>query len=62
MNKSWQRLIKRKEFMAGVEGWVRTTEVTRPKQKRKTKKRPDCLLPQDQKHPRTPTFSRYFDG
>ena len=31
MNKSWQRLIKRKEFLAGVEGWVRTTEVTRPK-------------------------------
>ncbi|MGP9669523.1 MULTISPECIES: protein rep [unclassified Psychrobacter] len=31
MNKSWQRLIKRKEFMAAVKGWVRTTEVTRPK-------------------------------
>lgn len=35
MNKSWQRLIKRKEFMAGVDGWVRTTEVTRPKKPRK---------------------------
>ena len=31
MNKAWQRLIKRKEFMNVVEGWVRTTEITRPK-------------------------------
>ena len=31
MNKSWQRLKDRKEFISGVEGWVRTTEVTRPK-------------------------------
>ena len=31
MNKSWQRLIKRKEFMTVVDGWIRTTEVTRPK-------------------------------
>jgi len=31
MNKSWKRLINRKEFMAAVKGWVRTTEVTRPK-------------------------------
>lgn len=28
MNAAWQRLIKRKEFSA-VQGWVRTTEVTR---------------------------------
>lgn len=31
MNKSWQRFIKRKEFMTPVDGWIRTTEVTRPK-------------------------------
>ena len=31
MNKSWQRLIKRKIFADVVDGWVRTTEVTRPK-------------------------------
>lgn len=31
MNKSWQRLIKRKEFMTSIDGWVRTTEITRPK-------------------------------
>lgn len=30
MNKSWQRLIKRKEFSV-VKGWVRTTEITRAK-------------------------------
>ena len=30
MNKSWQRLIKRKEFKA-VQGWIRTTEITRGK-------------------------------
>jgi plasmid rolling circle replication initiator protein Rep len=28
MNKAWQRLIKRQEFSA-VQGWIRTTEVTR---------------------------------
>ena len=28
MNKAWQRLIKRKEF-GSVDGWIRTTEVTR---------------------------------
>lgn len=37
MNKSWQRLIKRKEF-AVVDGWIRTTEVARPKLPRKSKK------------------------
>lgn len=40
MNKSWHRLVKRKEFMAGVDGWVRTTEVTRPKKPRKKKTDP----------------------
>ena len=45
MNKSWQRLIKRKEFMAVVDGWIRTTEVTRPKQKRKNKKDPIVYCP-----------------
>lgn len=31
MNESWQRLIKRKRFTTVVDGWIRTTEVTRPK-------------------------------
>ncbi len=29
MNKAWQRLIKRQEFASNVQGWIRTTEVTR---------------------------------
>lgn len=29
MNKAWARFIERKEFRAVVDGWVRTTEVTR---------------------------------
>jgi plasmid rolling circle replication initiator protein Rep len=29
MNKAWQRLIKRPEFANNVQGWIRTTEVTR---------------------------------
>ena len=32
MNKAWKRLTKRKEF-GSVDGWIRTTEVTRDKQK-----------------------------
>jgi plasmid rolling circle replication initiator protein Rep len=28
MNAAWQRLIKRVEFAANVQGWIRTTEVT----------------------------------
>lgn len=42
MNKSWCRLIKRIEFTKGVEGWIKTTEITRPKDirdKDKTNKR-----------------------
>lgn len=31
MNKSWQRLIKRKPFLRTIEGWIRTTEVTKGK-------------------------------
>lgn len=31
MNESWQRLIKRKQFLKTVEGWIRTTEVTKGK-------------------------------
>lgn len=31
MNQSWQRLIKRKPFLRTVEGWIRTTEVTKGK-------------------------------
>jgi len=29
MNQAWQRLIKRPEFAHNVQGWIRTTEVTR---------------------------------
>jgi plasmid rolling circle replication initiator protein Rep len=29
MNKAWHRLVVRKEFASNVQGWVRTTEVTR---------------------------------
>ena len=32
MNKAWHRLVKRQEFAGNVEGWIRTTEVTRSKQ------------------------------
>lgn len=45
MNKSWQRLIKRKEFMTAVDGWIRTTEVTRPKKKKNKKSDPDVICP-----------------
>lgn len=45
MNKSWHRLVKRKEFMAVVDGWIRTTEVTRPKKPRKNKKEPIVYCP-----------------
>ena len=31
MNKAWDRLAKRKVFKSVVDGWIRTTEVTRPK-------------------------------
>lgn len=31
MNQAWQRLIKRKQFSSVVDGWIRTTEVTRGK-------------------------------
>lgn len=31
MNQSWKRLINRKQFMRVVDGWIRTTEVTRGK-------------------------------
>jgi plasmid rolling circle replication initiator protein Rep len=29
MNKAWHRLVKRHEFAGNVQGWIRTTEVTR---------------------------------
>lgn len=45
MNKSWQRLIKRKEFLSVVDGWVRTTEVTRPTLPKKNKKDPTVYCP-----------------
>lgn len=31
MNQAWHRLVKRPEFSANVQGWIRTTEVTRSK-------------------------------
>ena len=37
MNESWKRLINRKEFMAVCDGWIRTTEVARPKLPRENK-------------------------
>lgn len=45
MNKAWQRLIKRKEFGV-VDGWIRTTEVTRDKERPNTHAHPHfhCLL------------------
>lgn len=45
MNASWQRLIKRKEFLGSVDGWIRTTEVTRPKLPRKRKSDPVVFCP-----------------
>jgi plasmid rolling circle replication initiator protein Rep len=31
MNESWHRLVKRKSFLKVVDGWIRTTEVTKAK-------------------------------
>lgn len=31
MNKAWHRLVKRKQFIKVVDGWIRTTEVTKGK-------------------------------
>ena len=45
MNKSWQRLKDRKEFMAGVEGWIRTTEITRPKDPKDKNKKNKRVCP-----------------
>lgn len=45
MNIAWKKLTKRKEF-ALVDGWIRTTEVTRPKLKRKRKSDPTVYCPQ----------------
>lgn len=45
MNKSWQRLIKRKEFMSAVDGWVRTTEITRPKDPKDKNKKNKRVCP-----------------
>ena len=46
MNKSWTRLKDRKEFLTVVDGWIRTTEVTRPKKPRKNKKDPIVYCPE----------------
>lgn len=45
MNKSWDRLVKRKAFYSVVDGWIRTTEVTRPKKKKDKKSDPDVICP-----------------
>lgn len=45
MNKSWQRLTQRKEFKTVVDGWIRTTEVTRPKLPRAKKTDPIVYCP-----------------
>lgn len=45
MNKSWDRLVKRKAFYSVVDGWIRTTEVTRPKKKKNKKSDPDVICP-----------------
>lgn len=45
MNKSWDRLVKRKAFHGYVDGWIRTTEVTRPKKPKKKKTDPDVICP-----------------
>lgn len=44
MNKACKKLTKRKEFGI-VDGWIRTTEVTRPKLPRKNKKAPIVYCP-----------------
>lgn len=46
MNKSWKRLMNRKEFLGVVDGWVRTTEVTRDKKNPNTHAHPHfhCIL------------------
>lgn len=43
MNQSWQRLIKRKEFSV-VNGWIRTTEITRPKEKNNNNRKKICSI------------------
>lgn len=46
MNKSWQRLLKRKEFLGVIDGWARATEVTRDKKNPNTHAHPHfhCIL------------------
>ena len=62
MNKSWQRLKDRKEFMAGVEGWIRTTEITRPKDPKDKNKKNKKGLPCDWQYPCTPSLPHTLDG
>lgn len=45
MNKAWDRLVKRKAFYSVVDGWIRTTEITRPKKKKNKKSDPDIICP-----------------
>jgi plasmid rolling circle replication initiator protein Rep len=68
MNIAWKKLTKRKEF-ALVDGWIRTTEVTRPKLKRKRKSDPIVYCPQTKNTHAHPHFHiilmvkpSYFDG
>ena len=69
MNNAFKKLTKRKEFMAVVDGWIRTTEVTRPKLPRKNKKAPIVYCPKTKNTTLTPIFiayswlkPSYFDG
>lgn len=45
MNESWHRLVKRKAFSKVVDGWIRTTEITRPKKRKANKNDPDVICP-----------------
>ena len=58
MNKAWKKLTKRKEFGI-VDGWIRTTEVTRPKLPRPNKKPLLSIAPKPRTRTLTPIFIAY---
>lgn len=55
MNNAFKKLTKRKEFGV-VEGWIRTTEVTRPKLPRKSKNDPIVYCPKTKNSHAHPHF------
>ena len=59
MNNAFKKLTKRKEFMAVVDGWIRTTEVTRPKLPRPNKKPLLSIAPKPRTRTLTPIFIAY---